>query len=84
MPYGEEDTSFRIEALHDPQTGRFCTRVYYHEHFYLQPSYPVINGTFTKNPADFQVLVPLPNDAWTDRNTADEAITQALSFLGAN
>ena len=27
MPYGEEDTQFRIEALHDLQTGRFSTRV---------------------------------------------------------
>ena len=40
MPYGGKDTQFRIEALHDLQSDRFSTRVYYHEHFYLQPSYP--------------------------------------------
>lgn len=84
MPYGEEDTQFRIEALHDLQTGRFSTRVYYYEHFHLQPSYPVMNGKFTQKPSDFRVWVPLPNVAWTDRDTADEAITQALGFLGAN
>lgn len=84
MPYGGEDTQFRVEALHDLHSGRFSTRAYYYEHFHLQPSYPVVNGKFTKNPADFQVWVPLPNAAWTDRDTADQAITQALGFLVAN
>lgn len=84
MPYGGEDTQFRIEAMHDQQSGRFSTRVSYHEHFHLQPSYPVVSGKFTTKPGDFQVWVPFPNAAWTDRDTADEAITQALGFLGAH
>jgi hypothetical protein len=84
MPYGEQDTQIRIEALHDLRTGHFSTRVYYYEHFHLQPSYPVNNGKFTKNPEDFQVWVPFPNPGWTDCHTADEAITQVLGFIGAN
>lgn len=84
MQYGEEDTLFRIEALHELQTNRFSTRVYYQEHFHLQPSYPVEKGKFMQKLADFRVWVPFPNAAWTDRDTADQAITQALGFLGAN
>lgn len=83
MPHAGEDTQFRIEVLHDLQSGRFSTSVYYKEHFHLQPSYPVVNGNFSKQTADFQVWVPFPNAAWIDRDTADEAITQALGFLGA-
>lgn len=84
MPYGGEDTQFRIEVLHNLQSSRFNTSVYYKEHFHLQPSYPVVNGKFSNKPTDFQVWVPFPNAAWTDRATADEAITQALGFLGAH
>ncbi|OZT74155.1 hypothetical protein CE457_09170 [Vreelandella boliviensis LC1] len=84
MPYGGEDTQFRIEVLHDLQSSRFSTSVYYKDYFHLQPSYPVVNGKFSKKPTDFQVWVPFPNAAWTDRDTADEAITQALGFLGAH
>lgn len=84
IPYRGEDTQIRIEVLHDLQTDRFSTSVYYKEHFNLQPSYPVQSGNFANKPADFQVWVPLPNTAWVDRNTADEAITQALGFIGAH
>lgn len=84
MFYGGVETPIRIEALHDLRTGRFSTRVYYLEHFHLQPSYPVNNRKFARNPEDLQVWVPFPSAAWTDRDTADEAITQALGFIGAN
>ena len=84
MPHNGEDTQFRIEALQDLRAGNFQTKVYYQEHFRLQPSLPIINGNFTKNPTDFRVWVPFPNAPWTNRDTADEAITQALGFLGAN
>ena len=84
MPYGGEDTQFRIEVLHDLQSSRFSASVYYKEHFHLQPSYPVAHGKFTRKATDFQVWAPFPDAAWTDRDTADEAITQVLGFLGAH
>ena len=84
MPYGGQDTHIRIEALHDPQSGRYSTRVSYQQEFRLQPSYPVVNGNFGKNPGDFSLWVPFPNAAWTDRDTADAAIEQALGFIGAH
>lgn len=84
MPYGGKDTQFRIEALHDLQSGRYSTRVLYQVDFHLQPSYPVVSGKFTSKSGDFPLWVPVPNAAWTDRDTADDAITQALGFLGAH
>ena len=84
MPYGGTDTSFRIEALHALRSGRFSTRAYYQVHLNLQPSSPVVAGKFITNPEDFALWVLFPNAAWTDRGTADEAITQALGFLGAH
>lgn len=83
-PHGGKDTCFRIDALFDPQSGRYSTTVYYQEDFRLQPAFPVSNGNFTTNPGDFSVWVPFPNAAWTDRDSAEQAIEQALGFLGAH
>ncbi|MCY1368806.1 hypothetical protein D9M69_558070 [compost metagenome] len=84
MRHGGEDMQFRIEALHDVQAKRYSTRVSYHQYFRLQPSYPIVGGSFANNPEDISLWVPFPNAAWTDRDTAEGAIEQALGFLGAN
>ena len=84
MPHGGEDTTIRVEALLDLKSGRYSTRVSYHENFKLQPSYPIVNGKFEKMPEDFAVWVPLLNAPWVDADTADSAIERSLGFLGAH
>lgn len=84
IPHGGEDTTFRIEALLDLKSGRYSTRVSYHENFRLQTSYPVVDGKFGKVPGDFAVWVPYPNAPWVDADTADSAIERSLGFLGAH
>jgi hypothetical protein len=46
----------------------------------VQPTYPQSHGNFDRKPETMQVWVSydLP---WTDRNTADDALAQALGFL---
>ena len=70
----------RIDALRDETTGRCCTKAYIEEHLSLQPTYPQTNGKFGRSPTGFRLWVDydLP---WTNRDSADEALGQALSFL---
>ena len=70
----------RIDALRDERTGTYCTKAYIGEHVSLPPTYPQTNGTFDRSRTSFRVWVDyeLP---WTDRESADQALGQALSFL---
>ncbi len=77
-----ESEQIRIEALRAPgSSGRkYHARAYIKEDITVQPTYPQGRGKFGREPESFSVWVPydLP---WTDRETADEAIAQALFFL---
>ena len=75
-----EPTSIRIEALRDPRTGRCKTRAYRLKDVTLQPTYPKKGDDFDREPGEYEVWVPfdLP---WTDGDTSEEVIRQALSGL---
>jgi hypothetical protein len=77
---GEMQT-IRIEALRDLRSGRVCTRAFRQENVTLQPTYPKTGGKYDRKPEEFEIWVDydLP---WTDREEADQALTQALGFLG--
>ena len=77
---GEVQT-IRIEVLQDLRDGHYCTRAYSNEHVTLQPSYPQTGESHDRPPEAFQVWVDydLP---WTHCESADQALSQALSFLG--
>lgn len=73
-------TRVRIEALRSLGDGHYSTKAYVEEHITAQPTYPQSNGKHDRAPEDFRVWgsYSLP---WTHRNTADDALTQALGFL---
>lgn len=79
--HGDEDRQFRIDALHDPKAGKFSTAVYVKESFTLQPTYPQTNGKFDRKPENVRLWIAYDNVGWTDRDTAEQAIEQALGFL---
>ncbi len=74
-----EDERVKIDALKD-EMGKYSTKSYIEEHVTLQPTYPQTHGTFDKAPRDYRIWLDydLP---WTHRNTADDALNQALWFL---
>jgi len=76
----EENQTIRIEALRDLRSGRYCTRAYRQEHVTLQPTHPITGGKHDRPLTRFRVWVDysLP---WIDREDADGALSQALSFL---
>ena len=47
----------------------------------LQPSYPEVDGKFVNPPARYSVWVVFDNVGWTDRESAEAAIEQAIGFL---
>src|SRR5208283_3243263 len=76
-----EDRQIRIDALHRPDsTTRYSTASYIKEHITVQPTYPQANGDFDRKPEHVEVWIAydLP---WTARDSADDALAQALSFL---
>ena len=78
---GGESETIKIDALKDGNTGKYCTRAYREEHITVQPIYPQSGGSFDRESQDYRVWVDydLP---WTDRDSADAALNQALGFLG--
>lgn len=80
-PYGGKDRRFRINALHDPQTGKYSTSAYIKEDVTLQPSFPVVNGKFESTPKSYSLWVAFTNIGWTHQDSAEAAIEQALGFL---
>jgi hypothetical protein len=76
-----EDRQIRIDALHRPDsTTRYSTASYIKEDITVQPTYPQTNGDFERKPECVRVWIAY-NLPWTARNSADEALAQALSFL---
>jgi hypothetical protein len=73
--------TIRIEAHKRGNAQGYCTRSFIQRDITVQPTYPQENGCFSRKPESITVWVTydLP---WTDRETADAALAQALSFLG--
>ena len=79
---GGEAQQIRIEALYGPDSAtRYSTRAYIKEHVTVQPTYPQDSEGFVKKPESVSMWIAydLP---WTARSSADEALAQALGFLG--
>ncbi len=76
-----ESMTVKIEALRNEETGRYSTRAYYEEHVTLQPTYPKAYGKYEREPDDFIVWVSWLDLPWTDRDSAEAALGQALGFL---
>ena len=76
----QQDERIRIDALLDTKTGDYSTASYIETDVTLQPTYPQTHGSFDRNPEDFRIWVryELP---WTNRDSADAALNQALGFL---
>ncbi|MEE9250824.1 MAG: hypothetical protein V3U93_06825 [Alphaproteobacteria bacterium] len=74
------DTRIKIDALKDERAGKFSTKEYREELVTLQPTCPQTGGSYDRQPEDFRIWVDydLP---WTNRDTADAALEQALGFL---
>lgn len=75
-----EDTRARIDALKNGLSGQYVTRAYIEKHVTLQLTSPQANSCHDQTQNDFRVWVDysLP---WTNRNSANAAIEQALGFL---
>ena len=78
---GEEKQLFRIEALRDLRHPHYCTRAYRQEHITLQPTDPQAGEKPERAQKEFVVWVVDYDLPLTDREGADEALSQALSFL---
>jgi hypothetical protein len=76
----DEPKAIRIEALRSVPQGKYSTRAYIQECLTVQPTYPQTGSNFDRKPEDVRIWVDydLP---WTDGESADEALNQALSFL---
>lgn len=79
---GGEAKTFRIEALREP-TGEkpYSTRAYVQDYITVQPAYPQIHGEHQRASETLAVWSSI-DIGWTSRGTADEALQQALGFLG--
>ena len=78
--YGE-NRHVKIEALHDLKNNNYFTRGYYEKTFTLQPSENYENGKYLDKAESYKTWVTFDDLPWTNRQTADEAIKQALSLL---
>jgi len=76
-----ESCSIRIDALFNLDGSKYSTRAYILEDVTAQPTYPQTNNVFSRKPESMRVWIKydLP---WTDRASADDALAQALGFLG--
>lgn len=77
---GEESSTVRLEALLDLNTNKYKTRAYILESILMPQKYP-IEGDVSISPVaghDVWVVMNLPH---VNRDTADEALAQALGFL---
>jgi hypothetical protein len=73
-----QDERIRIDALN--QGGSYSTRSYIEKHLVVQPAYP--QGKCGTLPQTEVVTQWVPYDLpWTNRNSSDDALRQALSFL---
>lgn len=73
-----EDTRIRIDVLKDNKNGSFSTKVYREEYLNVQQSYPEDENDGQE---ESQVWIAWTDFPWTDRDSAEGALQQALSFL---
>ena len=80
LKIADQDETIRIEALYHPPSRKYHTRAYMREHYTIQPTYPQTGKKFDRKSEEKLLWVDfsLP---WTDRSSADDAITQAIGFL---
>ncbi len=78
---GGQSETVRIDALRNAKTGTFVASAYIQRHVTLQPTYPQTGDGFDKKPEDFLVWTAWVEFPWTDRDSADEVLGQALGFL---
>ncbi len=76
-----EETTVKIDALRNEQSGKYSIGAYMQEHVTLQPTYPQKNGSFEKTPDDFIAWVSWIDFPWVQAESADGALRQALGFL---
>jgi hypothetical protein len=76
----KEERRIRIDALRNARDGRFSTKAYIEEDVTAQPTYPQTGDSFDRKPKHIRVWISydLP---WTNRDSAEGALQQALSFL---
>jgi len=76
---GGENKTIRIEALRS-RSGHYSTSAYVEESVRVQPAYS-LPGEESAAPARDVTIWVVFNLPWTDRDTADDALQQALGFL---
>jgi hypothetical protein len=78
--FKDEPVTIKIDAVKNERTGIYSTNAYQKVSVTLQPTYPKSGDSFDRQPEDFciWVIFDLP---WTNRNSAEEALNQALGFL---
>ncbi len=81
-PQGDGST-IRIEVLRDALNpgGDFSTRAYLQEDVTLQPTYPQDSNGFQRRPESMLIWAVWVDFPWTNRDTADGALQQALGWL---
>ncbi len=70
----EVDRTFRIDALHNPTTNRYRTRASVLEQITVQPIYPQRKTELVRAWIEYNI-------PWTNKESADDALVQALGFL---
>jgi hypothetical protein len=71
---GEQET-VKIEALRNDKSGRYCARAFIQRDITVQPTYP------TQEPESITVWAIYDNFPWTDGDSEDSVLAQALGFL---
>jgi len=77
---GGEQRRIRIDALRNARDGRVSTKAYIEEDVTVQPSYPQTGDTFGRKPEHIRAWISY-DLAWTNRDSAEGALQQALGFL---
>jgi hypothetical protein len=76
------ERTYRIEVLEQNKGAkRFVTRIYQQEDIVAQPAYPMSSNQYDRKPQIYSIWESI-DVGWTDRDTADGALQQALGFLG--
>lgn len=75
-----QERRFRIDALYDHRTCMYTTSAYIQEDFRLEASNHNGGGSVTSS-SIFTIWVKFNENGWTNRETSEAAIDQALEFL---
>ena len=75
-----EERRIRIDVLRNARDGRFNTKAYIEEDVTVQPTYPQTGDSFGRKPEHIRVWISY-DLAWTNRDSVEGALQQALGFL---